>query len=59
MLLADGAITQPSVAGELMRERFDGDRRIRQTESVWVDGSGPFNPGHWEEIEVIDVGPAS
>jgi hypothetical protein len=58
MLLADGATTQPSVMGELMRERFEGDRRIRQTETVWVADGGPLGNGHWETIEVIDVGPA-
>jgi hypothetical protein len=59
MLLADGATTAPSVAGELARERFEGeDRRIRQVESRWVPGSGPFDTGHWEEVEVTDVGPA-
>lgn len=58
MLLADGATTAPSVAGELTRERFEGDRRIVQTESRWVPGTGAFSDGHWEVIEVIDVGPA-
>jgi hypothetical protein len=58
MLLADGATTAPSVVGDLMRQRFEGDRSIRQVESRWVPGSGPFGDGHWEEIEVIDVGPA-
>jgi hypothetical protein len=56
MLLADGATTAPSVAGDLTRERFDGDRRIRQVESRWVPSPGPFGDG--ETIEVIDVGPA-
>ena len=59
MLLADGATTQPSVAGELTRDRFEGDRHIKQTESVWVPGPGsPFGNGHWEIVEEFDVGPA-
>jgi hypothetical protein len=58
MLLADGATVAPSVAGDLIRGQFEGDRRIRQVEEVWVPGSGPFGNGHWETIEVIDVGPA-
>jgi hypothetical protein len=59
MLAADGAVTAPSVMGELMRDRFEGDRRIRQVESRWVESSGRFgDAGHWEEVEVIDVGPA-
>ena len=58
MLAADGAVTAPSVAGELTRERFEGDRRIRQTESQWVP-SGRFpGDGHWEIIEEFNVGPA-
>jgi hypothetical protein len=58
MLLNDGATTAPSVMGELMRERFEGDRRLRQTESVWVPDPGPLGGGHWETVEVIDAGPA-
>lgn len=59
MLLANGAVTAPSVMGELVRERFEGeDRRIGQREEIWVPGSSPFDAGHWETVEVIDVGPA-
>lgn len=57
MLIADGATTQPTVMGELMRERFDGDRNIRQVEERWVP-DGSLDRGHWETIEVLDVGPA-
>jgi hypothetical protein len=57
MLIRDGAVTQPTVMGDLLRQRFeDEDRRIRQVESVWVP-SGRFpGEGRWEEIEVIDAG---
>jgi hypothetical protein len=58
MLLADGATTAPSVMGDLMRQRFEGDRHIKQTESVWVPGSGPYDSGHWEVVEEVDAGPA-
>lgn len=57
MLAADGAVTRPSVAGDLLRQRFEGDRRITQTESRWVP-DGSLDGGHWEIVEVIDVGPA-
>jgi hypothetical protein len=57
MLAADGAVTRPSVAGELVRDRFERDRSIRQTESVWVP-DGSLDGGRWETVEVIDVGPA-
>jgi hypothetical protein len=57
MLLNDGAVAAPSVMGELMRERFEGDRQIRQIEERWVP-DGSLDRGHWETVEVIDVGPA-
>jgi hypothetical protein len=58
MMLRDGATTAPSVMGELLRERFEGDRQIAQKEEIWIPGRGPLDTGHWETIEVVDVGPA-
>ena len=60
MLEADGATTQPTVFGDLIRQQFEGDRRIRQTESVWVPDPGGFpGAGHWEVVEETDAGPAA
>lgn len=56
MLAADGAVTAPSVRGELVRDQLEAGAsagppctRVER----WVEPApGSLQPGHWELVEV-------
>jgi len=49
LLVADGAPTRESVAGQLVRERLNAPRHHVTVESRWVP-DGSLDGGHWEEV---------